>query len=192
MLGVVNRFLVRLSRVIRPSLWMTEELLVKTLLDARPRLVAGAYALVRDAPLAEDVFQEVLLRALRMRESFSDEGGVLAWARVSARNLGIDQVRRAGRMGDILSELALDALDARLEETADSQRQRVEAMRHCMEKLPDESRTLLRMRYDEGRKGEDLARLLRRSEAAVYKALSRLHQGLRKCINERLAQEGAV
>lgn len=58
---------------------MTEELLVKTLLDARPRVVAGAFAIVRDAHLAEDVFQEVLLRALRMRESFSDEGGLLAW-----------------------------------------------------------------------------------------------------------------
>jgi len=171
---------------------MTEELLVKTLLDARPRLVAGAFAVVRDAHAAEDVFQEVLLRALRMRESFSDEGGLLAWARVSARNLGIDQVRRAGRLGEILGELALDALDARLEDASDAQRRRMEAMRGCMEKLPEESRTLLRMRYDEVRKGEELARLLRRSEAAIYKALSRLHQALRKCINERLAEEGAA
>jgi RNA polymerase sigma factor (sigma-70 family) len=171
---------------------MTEELLVKSLLDARPRLVAGAFAVVRDAHAAEDVFQEVLLRALRMRESFSDEGGLLAWARVSARNLGIDQVRRAGRLGEILSELALDALDARLEDAGDAQRRRMEAMRGCMEKLPEESRTLLRMRYDEVRKGEELARLLRRSEAAIYKALSRLHQALRKCINERLAEEGAA
>jgi RNA polymerase sigma-70 factor (ECF subfamily) len=171
---------------------MTEDLLVKTLLDARPRVVAGAFAVVRDAHLAEDVFQEVLLRALRMRESFSDAGGVLAWARVSARNLGIDQVRRAGRFGEILSELALDALDARLEECGDAQRRRAEAMRVCMEKLPDESRTLLRMRYDEGRKGEELARLLRRSEAAIYKALSRLHVALRKCIDERLAAQEAL
>jgi len=171
---------------------MTEELLVKTLLDARPRVVAGAFAIVRDAHLAEDVFQEVLLRALRMRESFSDEGWLLAWVRVSVRNLGIDQVRRAGRMGEILSELALDALDARLEETADSQRRRVEAMRGCIEKLPEESKTLLRMRYDEGHRGEELARLLRRSEAAIYKALSRLHLALRKCIDERLAAQEAV
>jgi len=171
---------------------MTEELLVKTLLDARPRLVAGTVAVVRDVHLAEDVFQEVLLRALRMRESFSDAGGVLAWARVSARNLGIDHVRRAGRLGEILSELALDALDERLEQCGDAQRQRAEAMRGCMEKLTEESKTLLRMRYDEGRKGEELARLLRRSEAAIYKALSRLHQALRKCIDERLAEKGAV
>ncbi len=166
---------------------MTEELLVKTLLDARPRLIAGSMAVLRDAHLAEDVFQEVLLRALRLRESFSDEGGLLAWARVTARNLGIDQVRRAGRLGQILSELALDALDARLDAGADSHRQRAEAMRVCLEKVPEESRTLLRLRYDEGRKGGELARLLNRSEVAIYKALSRLHQALRDCINKQLA-----
>ena len=171
---------------------MTEELLVKTLLDARPRVVAGAFAVVRDAHAAEDVFQEVLMRALRMRESFSDAGGVLAWARVSARNLGIDHVRRAGRLGEILSELALDALDARLEDIGYALLQRAEAMSWCVEKLPEESNTLLRMRYDEGRKGEELARLLRRSEAAIYKALSRLHQALRKCIDERLAAQEAL
>jgi RNA polymerase sigma-70 factor (ECF subfamily) len=60
-----------------------------------------------------------------------------------------------------------------------------------MERLPEESRTLLRMRYDEGRNGAELAQLLRRSEAAIYKALSRLHLALRKCINQRLAEEGS-
>lgn len=171
---------------------MTEELLVKTLLAARPRLVTGAFAVVRDAHAAEDVFQEVLLRALRMRESFSDESGVLAWARVTTRNFGIDQVRRAGRFDEILSEIALDALDTRLEKTIDSQRLRVEAMRLCLEKLPDESRTLLRMRYDGGCKGAELSRLLRRNETAIYKALSRLHLVLRQCIQQRLAaQENA-
>ena len=47
-----------------------------------------------------------------------------------------------------------------MEETADPRRQRVEAMRVCLENLPHESRTLLRMRYDEGRTGAELARLL--------------------------------
>ena len=45
---------------------------------------------------------------------------------------------RAGRPGGILSK---PALDARLEETADTQRRRVEAMWGCLEKLPDDSTT---------------------------------------------------
>lgn len=171
---------------------MTEELLVKTLLDARPRLLAGALAVVHDAHQADDLFQEVLLKALRMAESFSDEGGLLAWARVSVRNLGIDHARRAGRLDGILSELALDALETRMEERGAMDRRRMEAMRVCVEKLPEDSRALLQMRYSEGRRGEELARLLGRTEAAIYKALSRLHQALRRCIDDQLAAQEAT
>lgn len=171
---------------------MTEELLVKTLLDARPRLLAGALAVVRDAHLADDLFQEVLLKALRMPESFSDGAGLLAWARVSVRNLGIDQVRRAGRLEGILSELALETLETRMEENGAALRRRMEAMRFCLEKLPAESRTLLQMRYTDGLRGEQLARLLGRTEAAIFKALSRLHQALRKCIDDALARQEAA
>ena len=93
-------------------------------------------------------------------------------------------MRRAGRLDEILSELALDALDTRLEELADSQRQRVEAMRVCVENLPEDSRYLLRIRYDEGRKGAELSRLLRRNEAAIYKALSQILQKLERNVIE--------
>jgi RNA polymerase sigma-70 factor (ECF subfamily) len=164
---------------------MTEELLVKTLLDARPRLIAGTLAVLRDVHQAEDVFQEVLIKALRMRDSFSDEAGLLAWTRVSMRNQGIDFVRRAGRLDTILSEMALDAVAASLD-AHEAASPKVTALRQCIATLPQESRRLLRLRYDEGRSGRDLAALLRRSEDAIYKALSRLHAALRKCAEERL------
>jgi RNA polymerase sigma-70 factor (ECF subfamily) len=166
---------------------MTEELLVKTLLDARPRLIAGTLAVLRDVHQAEDVFQEVLIKALRMQESFSEEAGLLAWARVSMRNLGIDHIRRAGRLDTILSEMALDAVQERLDED-ESASAKLAALRDCIAALPQESKQLLRLRYDEGRSGRDLATLLRRSEDAVYKALSRLHAALRKCAQERLTE----
>lgn len=169
-----------------PSYQMTEELLVKTLLDARPRLIAATLAVLRDVHQAEDVFQDVMIKALQMRESFSDEAGLLAWTRVSMRNLGIDFVRRSGRLDTILSEMALDAVTESLEENAGAD-PKLAALRACLDQLPPESKQLLRLRYDEGRSGRDLAALLRRTEDATYKALSRLHAALRKCAEERLA-----
>jgi RNA polymerase sigma-70 factor (ECF subfamily) len=166
---------------------MTEERLVKTLLDARPRLTAATLAVLRDPHRAEDAFQEVLVKALRMRQSFADEAGLLAWTRVSMRNLAIDWIRRAGRLETILSELALDSVADHLESDAEAAPPKLAALRRCVSELPEESRRLLRLRYDEGRSGRDLAALLRRSEDAVYKALSRLHAALRKCARDRLA-----
>lgn len=165
---------------------MTEECLVKTLLDARPRLIASTLAVLRDAHRAEDLFQEIMTKALRMRESFADETGLLAWARVSMRNKGIDLVRRAGRLDSVLSQMALDAVACRIEVSA--RHEKLLALRRCVSALPLESKRLLHLRYDEGRSGRDLAALLHRSEDAIYKALSRLHAALRKCTQERLNQ----
>ena len=166
---------------------MTEELLVKALLEARPRLLAVAVLVVRDPHTAADLFQEVMVKALRMPDSFDEASGLLAWARVVIRNAAVDHVRRAGRLGEILSEMALDAVESRMEERAELQRQRMKALATCLGKLPDESRTLLRLRYDEGRRGAEVARLLRRSEAAIFKALSRLHLSLRQCVTDQLS-----
>jgi RNA polymerase sigma-70 factor (ECF subfamily) len=83
--------------------------------------------------------------------------------------------------------MALDAVSERLEDGESAAASlKASALRHCLENLPQESKRLLRMRYDEGRSGRDLAALLRRSEDAVYKALSRLHAVLRKCAEERI------
>jgi RNA polymerase sigma-70 factor, ECF subfamily len=167
---------------------MTEELLVKTLLDARPRLIAITLAVLRDVHQAEDVFQDVMIKALRMKDSFTDEAGLLAWTRVTMRNQGIDFIRRAGRLDSILSALALDAVAEAINGETETVNCKVAALRHCVAALPQESKRLLRLRYDEGRSGHDLASLLRRSEDAIYKALSRLHSALRTCALERLTQ----
>jgi RNA polymerase sigma-70 factor (ECF subfamily) len=82
--------------------------------------------------------------------------------------------------------MALDAVAASLDEHEGAS-PKVAALRQCIAALPEESKRLLRLRYDEGRSGRVLAALLRRSEDAIYKALSRLHAALRKCAEERLA-----
>ena len=92
------------------------------------------------------MFQELTIRALRTRDCFPDEGGLLSWARVTARNLALDHARRQKRYDRVLGELALEAVEARLETALDSWRPRAEAMRHCVERLPPKSRQLLRLR----------------------------------------------
>ena len=131
---------------------MTEELLVKTLLHARPRLIAGALAVLRDVHQAEDVFQEVMIKALRMRESFTDEAGLLGWTRGSMRNLGIDHIRRAGRLNTILSELALDAVAESMDEP-NAASPKLAALQTCLEQLPPESKR--RRRRRDGRDARD-------------------------------------
>ena len=62
----------------------------------------------------------------------------------------------------------------------------MDALRVCLAKLPAASRELLQMRYDDGLSGAEIAGKMQRSVEAVYQALSRVHRGLRECVERQL------
>ena len=63
---------------------------------------------------------------------------------------------------------------------------RLEALRTCLKALPEKSSRLLRLRYFEDNSCGEVAKKLGTGLNAVYKRLSRLHEGLKKCIELRL------
>ena len=81
------------------------------LLTERIRITASIWAVVRDSHLAEDLFQETVMRAIREPSQFREEDHVLPWALTTARNLAIDTLRRRDRTASILSDLALQRVD---------------------------------------------------------------------------------
>jgi DNA-directed RNA polymerase specialized sigma24 family protein len=62
----------------------------------------------------------------------------------------------------------------------------MEALRSCLQTLPAKSSQLLRLRYFEGKACGEVAEKLGMGLDAVYKRLSRVHQGLKTCIELRL------
>lgn len=69
---------------------------VASLLKHRSRLLAFVRRRVSDADLAEDIFQDSLLRALRQAPAFENESSLLAWFHTVLRNAVIDTYRRQG------------------------------------------------------------------------------------------------
>jgi RNA polymerase sigma-70 factor (ECF subfamily) len=63
----------------------------------------------------------------------------------------------------------------------------------CLQELPDKSRTLLAMRYEEGLPANQAAARVGATVDAVLKALSRIRLKLEACIERRLrpAEEGS-
>lgn len=81
----------------------------------------------------------------------------------------------------------LDLLEQEwLSGTAHSGEVRMDALRACLKTLPERSSLLLRWRYFEGNSCGEVATKLGTGLNAVYKRLSRLHQGLKECIELRL------
>lgn len=116
------------------------------------------YKLCRDDGKAEDLAQEVFLRALQNRtliESFTP-GQCKAWLFATARNLYCDQVRRAVKEESLLA--LLDADDAETpDETAEAALGEVD-LDSLMENLDPLDQILFTLRYAEGYNASELSR----------------------------------
>ena len=168
---------------------LANEAIIRTLLDARTRISASIWLVVRDAQATEDIFQEVCVRALTKAGPFEHEGQLFSWAQVTARHEAIDVMRRrkpewVGLDGDLL-----ERIDGEWTTEPPATGGRLDALRTCLDSMPAASRRLMELRYFEGLSCDEVARMLGLKLDAVYKRLSRLHRALGDCIEKRLQGE---
>lgn len=167
---------------------LTQEDIIRTLLAARMRISASAWLIVRDRGTAEDILQNVSVKALAGSVAFEREASLLSWAHVTARHEALNWLRARKGRGVALDSAVLELLEADWERQAARQEGgRVEALRACMENLPEASRRMLELRYFEECPCDEVSRALGVGLDAVYQRLSRLHRALRQCIEKRLA-----
>ncbi len=88
-----------------------------------------------------------------------------------------------------LDETILELLEAEwASESLGQAGSRSQALRDCLSELPAKSRELLKLRYFDGQRCEEVAASLNTKLDAIYKRLSRLHQALKGCIETKLTQ----
>jgi len=169
---------------------LTEPVILQTLMQWRTRIAAATWIVVRDTHAAEDIFQNVAVKAIIRDVQFDSEAALISWAFITARREGIDWLRRHARESLVLNDELMTLMEQEWQLT--SQRapaEKIEALHDCLAATPDASRMLLRLRYFEGCCCEEVAQQLGVGLNAVYKRLSRLHVSLRECVERKL--EGA-
>ena len=151
------------------------------------RAVIGS--MVRDPSAVDDVFQDVALVLWKKFDEFDSTRSFGAWARGIAVRQALQWFDRHRRAPLPLAPETLDAVLNAFEEEpeppADAEREA--ALRRCMERLPEKSMRLLRMRYEAHMKLREMAEQLSATLDATHKALSRLRVALRRCIERELA-----
>ncbi|MEI6236786.1 MAG: sigma-70 family RNA polymerase sigma factor [Planctomycetota bacterium] len=171
---------------------LAQEEIVKTLLSSRMRVLASLWVIVRDAPAAEDIFQNVTVKALAGETRFAREAELISWAHVTARNEALNWVRAKRSQAVALDTAVLEMLEREwARDSAHGGADRVEALRDCLAALPAASRRVLELRYFDERSCAHVARESGVGIDAIYQRLSRLHRALKKCIERRLAGESA-
>ncbi len=170
---------------------MNNETLVGNLITHRFVIQGMLTAMVGNATVAEDLFQEVSIVMMRKHEEADDDCRFVAWARAIAVNVVRTWRRSQSRRPvQYLDDAVLDTVAAAFE-GSDEWEERREALRHCAANLPDKDRVLLRRRYDEDVPVEELATSMAMSRGALDTVLYRLRKALLACVAGRLAREGS-
>jgi len=145
---------------------------------------------------AEDLAQETFLAAFQSRKTpdFVDIRGRCAWLRGIARNLFLQDCRRAARTVVTDDATALEEAETfwvnRFLCSGDGF-DYVEALRKCLARLSARNRDVLRQRYAENRSRADMAAAAQMTEDGVKSLLRRIRAELAECIKRRLEWEAA-
>jgi RNA polymerase sigma factor (sigma-70 family) len=143
--------------------------------------------------LAEDIAQQVFLEFIAKAAQWdlsSDVRPLFAgMTRIVARRAWRE---RTHDMPEVVRELADHIRDlAEAREVTWFEEEEKSALRRCFEKLPDKSRRLIDLHYDLGVTSVDIARQMEMKADAVRRALFRLREQLRKCIQRLLRERSA-
>lgn len=148
-------------------------------------------SLLGNAAHAEEVFQEVCVVLWREYETFQFGTDFVRWVSVIAHHQVHRFRRQQKRVGPQLSDASVDLLAQDAVDRVDLLESRRDALRGCLEKLPDSDRELLRYCYGERSVTfKTVAHELGRPVNTVYKALNRIRRALYNCIERTLAVEG--
>lgn len=171
---------------------LTPEIAVAGLVANRAKLLAYIWSLLGDHHDTEDIFEEVIVLAMKSAPSIVDDDHLLAWARRAARSRAINLLRRENRKPLLLADDVLDQLDPHWRDwDAQPDTDRIDALRDCVEQLSPRARQIVSLRYGQGLSGAQVADVVGQQVHSVYVALTRIYQALEACVRRRLA-EGAA
>lgn len=139
--------------------------------DYRSRLLAFVRGRVRSAEDAEDLVQEILLRAWRRRETIRDERKIVPWLYQIARNTLIDHYRRS--RPETEGELPAGEVAATGDERS-AERELASCLGPLLATLPDHYRAALELSELEGLTQRETAERL---GISVSGAKSRVQRG---------------
>jgi RNA polymerase sigma-70 factor (ECF subfamily) len=155
--------------------------------------VISAYitANVVDAHHVEDLVQEVAQVCAERFDSFDRQRSFVAWALGIARHRLMKYYRTRHRDRLVLSEPALERLEAALDRVQPEAEERREALKNCLGRISGRRREVLDMRYSQNAKVNEVAARFEMSASAVSVMLHRVRAALFECVQQTLAEKQA-
>ncbi|MBS1916110.1 MAG: sigma-70 family RNA polymerase sigma factor [Bacteroidetes bacterium] len=162
------------------------------ILRHKDKLYTSILFLVKDKYLAEDIFQDVLIKVIDTIRGgrYTEEGKFLPWAMRIAHNLCVDHFRKVKRTPAIKTSDDRDIFEVInfTEEGADTKmmkRQSHDRVRQMLDLLPEDQREVIILRHYADLSFKEIASL---TDCSINTALGRMRYGLinlRKMMTEK-------
>ena len=162
------------------------------ILRHKDKLFTSILFLVKDKYLAEDIFQDVLIKVIDTIRGgrYTEEGKFLPWAMRIAHNLCVDHFRKVKRTPAIKTSDDRDIFEVInfTEEGADTKmmkRQSHDSVRQMLDMLPEDQREVIILRHYADLSFKEIASL---TNCSINTALGRMRYGLinlRKMMTEK-------
>jgi RNA polymerase sigma-70 factor (ECF subfamily) len=164
------------------------ERFLRLYIENQHRLSGFVHALVPNWQDAEELVQESLLILWRKFDDFDATTEFFPWAARVAQYEVLNYRRRQKRVVPQLSDVAIqEVATTAVAVSTDLELQR-EALRHCLDLLPERDRQLVSLRYREEGTVDAVANAVGRSTSLVHKALRRIRSRLLRCVRHRTGQ----
>ena len=157
----------------------------------KSKVFTTIYLIVKDRSIAEDLFQDVMIKVVRMIRSgkYNEEGKFLPWVVRIARNLAIDHFRKVQRNPIQRESEDYDIFNSvqRAEGSTEDRIIREENaryIRNLIQQLPDKQREVLIMRSYADLSFKEIASI---TDVSINTALGRMRYALLNL--KKLAQE---
>jgi RNA polymerase sigma-70 factor (ECF subfamily) len=126
---------------------------------AYARVLRYAQSLVKSHD-AEDLAQDTMMTAIRKLDQLTSPGAFFSWLRQITHNLAMNHLTR----GRKFRQLDVESADQRVSDETDAatltiQQERNQIVRNCMNRLPADQQTILRMHHVDGVSLVDIAEM---------------------------------
>ncbi len=141
----------------------------------------------------DDLAQDVYMEFYRNMDKIPPGVAAEAWLKGIARNLCRNHFRRSARR-DRLHDQAIAEILARTQSTTDHLLNESDleiALDRCYQKLPEDSRKMLIMRYADEMSSSAIAKAIGSTAEAIRSALYRVRGALKDCVANSLAAESS-
>ena len=160
--------------------------------QAEPVVRSYAASLVGDFHQVEDVMQDVAATLLRKYDEYDASRPFVAWAIGMARYEVLHAKRAVSRSFLSYQSDLVDLLAEAAQATEAQHDRETQALHRCLESVQGRGARVLKLRYADALKPQEIADEMGMSYGAVRTALSRLRRELEDCVRRRIGGEATA